>query len=330
MAVFVGQAGGELPSLEELTEVGEELFSQLPQDVQTQIQEDVAPQVEEAAKTLEVAINEGSLEELAELRPQAEAFLRSVSRHDWSQPYADWLIPRLDFFVVAGDSMEKARAAETETQAREQAKDGGQIERTTTPAVETGLSTVVARRAEEIASDTETWRRRLLGQPVPARAATHLADAKRIFTEEGVPPEWVWLAEVESAWNPKARSPAGALGLFQFMPATAERFGMSLRPVDERLHVEKNTRAAAQYLRFLYGRFTSWPLALAAYNAGEGRVGRLLAKTGGQTFAEIADRLPTETRMYVPKVLATVALREGVDPEALPAPRGGDGRVGGF
>ncbi len=143
---------------------------------------------------------------------------------------------------------------------------------------------------------------------------------KAIFEEEGIPPELIWLAEVESSFNPAARSPVGATGLFQFMPATAERFGMKVAPRDDRLDPHKSARAAAQYLRFLHGRFDSWPLALAAYNAGEGRVGRVLKQHNGTSFEDIAVHLPSETQMYVPKVLATVALREGIDPTTLPPP----------
>jgi membrane-bound lytic murein transglycosylase D len=73
-------------------------------------------------------------------------------------------------------------------------------------------------------------------------------------------------------------------------------------------------------LRRLHGRFGSWPLALAAYNAGEGRVSRLLTARKATTFAAIAADLPAETRLYVPKVLATLALREGIALGALPAP----------
>ncbi|MCX6998422.1 MAG: transglycosylase SLT domain-containing protein, partial [Kiritimatiellaeota bacterium] len=90
---------------------------------------------------------------------------------------------------------------------------------------------------------------------------------------------------------------------------------------DERLVPEKSARAAARCLRALYGQFGSWPLALAAYNAGAGRVGRALQKDATGTFEQIAGQLPLETQMYVPKVLATVALREAVNPAALPAPR---------
>jgi hypothetical protein len=133
---------------------------------------------------------------------------------------------------------------------------------------------------------------------------------ERIFRAEGVPPEFVWQAEAESTFNPAARSPVGAVGLFQFMPATAQQFGLRLSPQDERLDAIKNARAAAKYLRMLHARFGNWPLAFAAYNCGEGRVSKTLRSTGGKTFDDIHDKLPAETRMYVPKSAALVQLRE--------------------
>ncbi len=130
------------------------------------------------------------------------------------------------------------------------------------------------------------------------------------------------MAEVESSFNPKARSPVGAAGLFQLMPATAKQNGLSLFPRDERLQPEKNARAAAQYLKYLHGRFGDWRLALAAYNAGEGRVQRLLQKHKARTFDRIATRLPAETQMYVPKIEATLLRREGLSLAALKGPAG--------
>ncbi|MBC8011261.1 MAG: lytic transglycosylase domain-containing protein, partial [Burkholderiales bacterium] len=140
------------------------------------------------------------------------------------------------------------------------------------------------------------------------------------FAAEGVPEALVWLAETESTFNPAARSPVGARGLFQLMPATAKSLGLSLMPFDERTQPEASARAAAVYLKKLHTRFGDWPLALAAYNAGEGRVGRTLKARGATDYAGIAEHLPSETKLYVPKVLATVQLRAGVTPEALGTP----------
>jgi len=120
----------------------------------------------------------------------------------------------------------------------------------------------------------------------------------------------VWLAEVESAFDPNAESKAGAAGLFQLMPATAERFGLKTFPHDERVTPGKNARAAAAYLRHLREEFGCWSLALAAYNAGEGRVVRIMKQCDAKTFSEIAPYLPAETRRYVPRAMTIIALRE--------------------
>jgi len=144
---------------------------------------------------------------------------------------------------------------------------------------------------------------------------------REAFAAEGVPPELAWLAEAESSLNPSARSPAGAVGLFQMMPATARALGLSTFLPDDRTDPEKSARASAHYLRALYARFGSWPLAFAAYNAGEGRVSRELASRRASDFAGIASALPAQTRMYVPKVCALVAVRTGMGPSDLPPPR---------
>jgi membrane-bound lytic murein transglycosylase D len=129
-------------------------------------------------------------------------------------------------------------------------------------------------------------------------------DAEQIFREEGVPVELVWLAQVESGWRNTAVSPVGAAGVWQFMPATAQRFGMD---PNERADFDLSTRAAAKYLRILANRYDgNWPLAIGAYNCGEGAMDRAIARTGSRDFWAIArsGALPTETANYVPAVLA--------------------------
>jgi peptidoglycan lytic transglycosylase D len=112
---------------------------------------------------------------------------------------------------------------------------------------------------------------------------------------------------VESGFNPLALSPKGARGIWQFMPATAQRYGLPIGPMnDYRTHPEHSTRAAARYLRDLYRQFGDWKLALAAYNWGEDKVQRVIDRTGVRDFDEMSWRglLPAETRNYVPAVLA--------------------------
>lgn len=146
----------------------------------------------------------------------------------------------------------------------------------------------------------------------PVGAQLYVRQLKPIFVAAGVPAELVWVAEVESRFEPWARSRTGAAGLFQLMPDTAELLGLSLKPADERYLPVKSAQAAARYLKYLYDKFRDWRLTLAAYNAGEGRVRRLLDQYRKRSFDDIVGRLPLETQLYVPKVEATILRREGV------------------
>ncbi len=121
--------------------------------------------------------------------------------------------------------------------------------------------------------------------------------------EFGIPEQLKYLSIVESALNPKAMSRVGALGLWQFMPATGKMFGLHGNSfIDERMDPEKATIAACKYLKFLYESFdNNWELALASYNCGPGAVARAIRRSGGQRdFWAIYNYLPRETRNYVP------------------------------
>ena len=157
---------------------------------------------------------------------------------------------------------------------------------------------------------------------MPSRAEGVVPQLKSIFAAEKVPVELVWLAEVESSFDPRARSPAGAAGMFQLMKPTAKSLGLSTWLPDERLNPQKSARAAAKYLRYLHHRFGDWRLALAAYNVGEGRVDALLKKSKVKSFDAIASRLPAETQLYVPKCEATLRKREGLSLAELRVPAG--------
>ena len=142
------------------------------------------------------------------------------------------------------------------------------------------------------------------------RSGRYRKMAERIFKEEGVPTDLIWLAQVESVWKPAALSHAAAKGIWQFIPSTGRRFGLEQNQwVDERSSYEESTRAAARYLKWLHNYFANdWLLAMAAYNSGEGNVGRAIVRSGYADFWEIhrAGFLPNETRNYVPAILAVI------------------------
>jgi soluble lytic murein transglycosylase-like protein len=143
-----------------------------------------------------------------------------------------------------------------------------------------------------------------------ARYSAYRDSLTRILLEEKLPIEVLSVALVESGFNPLALSPKGARGIWQLMPDTARRYGLTVAPGDDqRIHPEHATRAAARYLQDLYRMFGDWELALAAYNAGEGRVQQAIERAGVRDFNELARRklLPLETRNYVPAVLAAWA-----------------------
>jgi soluble lytic murein transglycosylase-like protein len=131
-----------------------------------------------------------------------------------------------------------------------------------------------------------------------------------ILRRFGVPTEFAAVVLVESGGDPGALSPKGARGLWQLMPDTARRYGLVVdKTRDDRLDILKSTRAAAQYLRDLHDQFQGWPLALAAYNAGEQAVSRAINMAGTANFSELVTRraIPAETRAYVPAVLSAAA-----------------------
>ncbi len=143
------------------------------------------------------------------------------------------------------------------------------------------------------------------------RGGRYLPRIREVFASEGIPQDLAYVALVESAFKTGALSRARAKGVWQFIPSTGRRFGL-LQDwwVDERSSPEKSTRAAAQYLKWLYDNFQDWNLALAAYNAGEGRVARSIDKLGTEDFWELSENraLARETRNYVPMIHAAILM----------------------
>jgi membrane-bound lytic murein transglycosylase D len=144
------------------------------------------------------------------------------------------------------------------------------------------------------------------------RSGRYRQMAEKIFKEERVPLDLIWLAQAESVWKPNALSHAAAKGIWQFIPATGTRFGLAQTAwIDQRSHPELSTRAAARYLRWLHDHFAGdWLLAMAAYNSGENRVDSAIARCGYADFWEIHRRglLPQETRNYVPIILSIIII----------------------
>ncbi len=140
------------------------------------------------------------------------------------------------------------------------------------------------------------------------RSGDYMEMLRRTLKAEGAPEELANLVFVESGFNMQARSVARAVGPWQFIRGTAKLFGLKIDPyVDERRDPEASTRAAARYLKRLYGMFgKSWPLALAAYNSGEGTVQRAIRRQGTNDFWSLD--LPTETEEYVPQFLAAMEI----------------------
>lgn len=297
------------PSADELYEAGKALFDEFaPPEVKEEYEFPSKTQWDEFAVRLQHALDNNDLKALAEYEPEARAALVALRVMPGYEDYADWLAERIDYMEAA-----KQTAALPAPQPPPQRPE---------PPAQPGQPKPPPVVPAAFIPYYDLWVKRVQARPVPARAEELMPVLRAAFADEGVPAELAWLAEAESTLNPSARSPSGAKGLFQLMPDTAKNLGLSTWLPDERGDEEKSAHAAARYLRTLHAKFGEWPLVFAAYNAGEGRVRRLLAAKQATTFAQISAALPSETRMYVPKVCATVAVRSGVTPDQLPPPRG--------
>lgn len=280
-----------------LFELGQALFDEYaPAEVKEQFEFPRKEQWDDFATRLQRALESNDLAALAAYHEDARLALLTLRQMPGYGEYLNWLAARLDY----------AEAAQ-------------QLARESAPRPTPAPKPIIPSLAATV-PHYDLWLARIQQRPIPPGAHKHLPTLRAVFAAEGLPTALAWLAEAESTFNPVAQSPVGAMGLFQLMPGTARELGLSTMFPDERTHPEKNARAAARYLRQLHGRFNDWPLTLAAYNAGPGRIRRTLAARNAKTFAEIAPVLPSETRMYVPKVLAILHVRAGVNPGALPPP----------
>lgn len=147
---------------------------------------------------------------------------------------------------------------------------------------------------------------------VMARSKFYFPLFEQTLDRYDIPLEIKYLAVIESALNPKAKSRVGATGIWQFMFTTGKAYGLDVSSyVDERSDPIKSTEAAAKYLGRLYKIFGDWDLALAAYNSGPGNVNKAIRRSGGYTnYWNIRSYLPRETAGYVPAFLATMYIME--------------------
>ena len=194
------------------------------------------------------------------------------------------------------------------------------------PSANREIASVEKTASSNAEDEVKTFPERFWGGPQPAspgaldRFERFRARLEAILKAEGVPKQLAAVVLVESGAQPFALSRRQARGLWQLIPNTARRYGQVVSDQrDERVQLELATQAAARYLRDLHRQFGDWPLALAAYNAGPDAVEAALKKGGASTFWQLksAGLLPSETRGYVPSVLAAMHV---IGPTAQKAP----------
>ena len=139
------------------------------------------------------------------------------------------------------------------------------------------------------------------------RSGLYRETVKKIFDLEGLPEDLSWLPFIESGFNCSADSKADAAGCWQFIKRTGEAYGLKKGTwKDRRYDFGKSTIAAAKYLKRLYKTFGNWDLALAAYNCGQGKVRKMMNKTGKKNYWNLD--LPLETKNYVPQLYAVLKI----------------------
>jgi membrane-bound lytic murein transglycosylase D len=144
------------------------------------------------------------------------------------------------------------------------------------------------------------------------RSKTFFSIMDSVFVMYDLPVQLKYIAVVESNLKTSAGSHAGAAGIWQLMPLAAKSFGLKVtEKVDDRFHVYKSTVAAARYMKLLYAEFGDWLLAIAAYNAGSGRVHYAMRQAGSHDFWQLQNFLPAETREHVKKFIGVHFYFEG-------------------
>lgn len=284
-------------SLEDLIQSAQQWANDnLDQDSLRVLQSADRQQVEQLLASIQKQFQGEYVIDLSSLKETARKLLPLLEQYEETLPYAIWLRTRLDYLEVADELRIRIGP----------------------PKQKPGQPPVLPRPTPQL--EREVWIHKLSERPWPKAAKAYVHQLKPVFAAQKVPPQLVWVAEVESSFDPRARSPHGAAGLFQLMPPTAKRFGLSTWPFDERLKPEPSAQAAARYLNYLHSQFHDWRLALAAYNCGEGTVQNLMKRHKASSYDAIAPYLPAETQMYVPKVEATLLRREGIKLAQLARP----------
>ena len=304
LAILIA-AGGLAPAQTNDADIGDMLDAaqqwaqdNLDENVLAALQNVDRSKVEDFLRNFQIYLQGDHVLDFTQLKDAANTILPLLDAHEETQPYAAWLRTRLDYFDAADELKQLTPPAP-------KPEPGQPLPPPPNPPFKT---------------EQEIWIKKISPRPWPKGAAQIVPALKSDFASEGVPAELVWLAEVESDFDARARSPAGAVGMFQLMPETAKQYGLSLWPFDQRRQTEPAARAAAQYLSQLYAQFNDWRLTVAAYNSGAGAVEKLLKRYQTRSFERIASHLPAETQMYVPKVAATILKREGLELEKLPKP----------
>jgi membrane-bound lytic murein transglycosylase D len=168
-----------------------------------------------------------------------------------------------------------------------------------------GFNRIIKRNILDYAKSEKSFSRSL------SRAGRYIDIMSAVFIEKGMPAELAFLPLIESGFRSEAHSNMNASGMWQFMPATARSFGLKIDPwVDERRDPIKATHAAAAYLEDLYERFDDWNLALAAYNAGEGKIGNAIKRYKTDDYWKIrrTSYITRETKNYIPSFVAATAI----------------------